>query len=245
MKSVKTFTNNTLTGGYSDRLNQLSTKISDIKRLLSYYDVFNIKEVVENKEDFVVKLNALMPNSSLVINTDPFEYAGVVYSRGDFVLKDINENFTHIESKTSGIYYPSLKQLENGNLVISYSYSGSQPIPGEKEYDLGDTTEPYSTIIFKDFSQESGQIYAYGGLVKNWDGVAIQKITESPEDLIEYIQPVFKFYLVDDQENPVEEIALEYKLELTGSEGSKKWTLYLTDDDENELLSNSIYMKVK
>jgi hypothetical protein len=52
--------------------------------------------------------------------------------------------------------------------------------------------------------------------------VAIQKITESPEDLIEYIQPVFKFYLVDDQENPVEEIALEYKLELTGSEGSKK-----------------------
>lgn len=244
MKSVKTFTNNALIGGYSDRLNQLSTKISDIKRLLSYYDVFNIKEVVENQEEFVVKLNALMPNSSLVINTDPFEYAGVVYSRGDFVLKDINENFTHIESKTSGIYYPSLKQLENGNLVVSYSYSGNQPTPGEKEYNLGEQTEPYSTIIFKGFSQESGQIYAYWGPIKDWDGVAIQKITESSEDLIEYIQPVLKFYWVDNKEDPIEEIALEYKLELTGSEGNKTWGLSLTDDEDN-FLFNNVYIKVK
>ena len=113
MKATKTFTNNELSGSYSDQLGSLNDKISNIKRLLSYYDVFNITEVVENPQEFAIKLNALTPNSSLVINADPFEYAGVIYSRGDFILKDINENISHIEAKAGGVYTPILKADEN------------------------------------------------------------------------------------------------------------------------------------
>ena len=246
MKATKTFTNNQLSGSYSDQLGSLNDKISNIKRLLSYYDVFNITEVVENPQEFAIKLNALTPNSSLVINADPFEYAGVIYSRGDFILKDINENISHIEAKAGGVYTPILNIDESGNLMVTYKYSGTQP-SGQQEYDMdnlpeGERDTPFSEITYINIPQgENAQIYSYSGLVKDWNG----KVFMNKEGNVIY--PVFKFYFPSDDNNFSEEVSLEYELIKTsypdGDSQQDKWELSFVHD--NETLKNHLYMKVK
>ena len=247
MKAIKTFTNNYLSGSYSDQLGSLNEKISNIKRLLSYYDVFNIAEVVENPQEFAIKLNALTPNSSLVINTDPFEYAGVVYSRGDFVLKDINENISHIEAKTSGVYTPILNADASGNLTVTYKYSGTQP-SGKQVYDMDNLPEkgrdtPFSEITYINLPQsDNAQIYGYSGPVKDWNGAVFMNEGKT-------IYPVFKFYFPSKDNNFCEEVSLEYELTKTSYQGGDsqkdKWELSFIDDDVDETLKNYLYMKVK
>ena len=61
---------------------------------------------VEAKEFFNAKVNALPPNSSLVINADEFSSDGVSYSRGDIILKDAYSRVVHIKSQTGGVYFP-------------------------------------------------------------------------------------------------------------------------------------------
>lgn len=241
MKSVKTFTKNSLSGNYSTQLSELNNKITNIKRLLSYYDVFNIAEVVEDPQEFAVKLNALTPNSSLVINTDPFEYAGVIYSRGDFVLKDINENISHIEAKASGVYTPILNVEENGNLVVTYKYSGEQP-SGQIEYDMSEElpserNTPYSEITYTNIPQNNNpKIYSYSGLVKDWDDDVIETEKEGSTYIV---YPVLKFYFQSSDNNFCEEVSLEYELIIQDG----KWVLNFVDD--NEILKENLYMKVK
>ena len=98
--STKTFafkaTNET---EFSTRLNELNNKIDSVKKQITYLDVYNIIDTVTDKNTFNAKVNALMNNSSLVINTTPFFVNNKLYKTGDIILKNNYGDIVHIKSQ--------------------------------------------------------------------------------------------------------------------------------------------------
>ena len=73
---------------YSTQLSDLNNEINSVKKQITYLDVYNITDTVTDKNTFNAKVNALMNNSSLVINTTPFFINDKLYNTGDIILKN-------------------------------------------------------------------------------------------------------------------------------------------------------------
>lgn len=235
---------------YKDELNRLNNELNSITKNITYLDAYNIIDSVEKPETFNAKVNALVPNSSLVINAESFTKDGVSYSRGDVILKNANSQVVHIKSQTGGVYYPSAVTVEDEKsqlYSVIYKYQGSKP---EKE-DLADKNivnivninnlqedeeipnAPFKdTIRFQGFNFTQDTNYVYG----LWEPVTtlIPKFTYNEKNIIPYI----KFYTVTGGEGnkmPNEEVIIDYKLELINDS-------YQVTPEENNL---NLWMKVK
>ena len=144
---------------YSVRLNEIYEKIHEVKRQISYFDVYNVVDVVVDKDTFSAKVAALPLNSSLVVNCDESFYNNdKLYSRGDIIFKINTGENVHIKSQTGGVYYPSRLTQDGPNFTIEYNYSASEPANGEnKIYSFKATPveeesseESSTNIIYKD-----------------------------------------------------------------------------------------------
>ena len=113
-ENIKTFKIAATASDYQERLNELDQAIANVKKNITYLDTLNIIDAVTDKKNFAAQMNALTPNSSLVINTEPFNESGVNYSRGDIILKDASDIIHHIPGQSGGLYYP--KRITQPNL---------------------------------------------------------------------------------------------------------------------------------
>jgi hypothetical protein len=105
-ENLKTFSIAKSSTHYQERLNELDQAIASVKKNITYLDTLNIIDAVTNSDNFAAQVNALTPNSSLVINTEPFDQNNENYSRGDIILKDANDRIHHIPGQSGGLYYP-------------------------------------------------------------------------------------------------------------------------------------------
>lgn len=116
-------------------LEQIDNKLHDIKKEITYWDVYNISTAVYNKEEFENKVSNLNINSSLVINTTSFNASfngkNTDFHSGDIVIRLKDGSYTHIKAANAGVYVPTITD-ENGeeidpddtttNLKITYNY---------------------------------------------------------------------------------------------------------------------------
>lgn len=217
---------------YKDELDSLNEKISEIRKNISYLDVYNIVDVCEDRQKFDAQVNALLPNSSLVINCDGFYSNNERYETGDIILKMSNGNPVHIRAQTGGIFYPSNVSVDDGNNVsITYTFSDSKPTePSSGEEEIQPSFAKKMTFNLGNINEKTN-IY---GL---WQPVADSfQAWYYDESKTQPINPYIKFYLVKGN-TPVEEICLDYTLTLEGES-------YKVEIDSN-LQTSTVYMKVK
>lgn len=209
--------------GYIDKTNKLYEKISQVSKNISYLDIYNIVDVVTDKNTLSAKISALTPNSSLVINTDPFYLNLDFYNTGDIILKNTTGEAVHISAQPGGIYFPvKIEQIEGGTTYqISYKYSQSKPDVGSSAAvnTSQEVPKPAETISFNNIkAQDVESSYVYG-IWQSMNQTDVSTLTANfpiyrftIENNEEIIQPQIQFWLVDDNKNPKEQLFVDFDL---------------------------------
>ena len=230
---------------FQTQIDNLNTKLDSVAKNLTYFDFYNIVDVTVNKNNFSAQVNALTPNTSLIINSEPFFLNNVYYNTGDIIFKSSNSNIVHIKAQTGGIYYPNKITFENNSYSIEYKYTSTQPVTGtEENVDVSTDNEEHTangaayTINFHKLTN-SNQGTIYGLWQKFTNSFPVYKKDGT------VIQPYIKFYLCDGTNNTnYEEICLDYSLTCQNENtDNPTWNIEISDSNE-EFLTN-LWMKVK
>lgn len=229
---------------FSEALTTLNNKIDAIKKNITYLDIYNIVDTVTQKERLASQINALAPNSSLIINTEPFYLNDVSYNTGDIILKNSKGETVHINAQPGGIYFPSKIIKDGENYSLKYTYDVAAPTTDnatatettEKD-EITQENKPVwnaakaKRITFEGLSGTSvSTSYIYGLWQEFGDGT-FSAYTYNDQ----IVQPYIKFYLVNNSDR--EEIVLEYTL----TEENNKWIIGGIDDS----IKSNLWIKVK
>lgn len=241
-ENIKTFKIAAKEGVYQERLNELDQAISNVKKNITYLDTLNIIDAVIDKKNFAAQINALTPNSSLVINTEPFNEGGVNYSRGDIILKDASDIIHHIPGQSGGLYYPkkiTQPDAEAMNYNIEYTFINAIPPTGVVSVAVGEEIKIEDAKQNIEFSgigggkAEDSFIYGYCGALGN--SHIIPNITQIPN-----VDPIIEFYFMDNSGSPKERVEIEYGY----AWGNNELSISFTHSTVMNILS-SLYVKVK
>ena len=219
---------------FQTQIDNLNTKLDNVAKNLTYFDFYNIVDVTVNKNNFSAQVNALTPNTSLIINSEPFFLNDVHYNTGDIIFKSSNSNIVHIKAQTGGIYYPNKITFdENSNSYsIEYKYTATQP----------NTKTSTSATVGTEIKGGAKEIIQFTGLTTHapstiyglWQPFSASFDAHVKDNIA--IQPYIKFYLYDEKKNiGPEEICLDYKLKVEND----KWKIEIDSAPTN------LWMKVK
>ena len=225
---------------FSTKLSELNDKIDSVKKQITYLDVYNISDTVTDKNTFNAKVNALMNNSSLVINTTPFFVNNKLYKTGDIILKNNYGDIVHIKSQSGGIFYPASVTKDGNNYAIKYEFSESSPSEETCTAEVNTTATLAKQITFTNLTSiDNNKNYVYGVWQKVSSKIFNIDVFKTGSTSI---QPYIKFFISSDTENGslAEEIVLDYKIEEV--EGNK-WKITI---DSNQFINNNqLWVKVK
>ena len=116
-------------------LQQIDTKLNDIKKEITYWDVYNISSAITSAEQFESKIANLEINNSTVINTTYFKrnFQGkeTEFYSGDIIIRLKDGSYQHIKAANAGVYIPTITDNDSGgetstnttNLKITYNYA--------------------------------------------------------------------------------------------------------------------------
>lgn len=238
---------------YGNALQQLHNEIINVKKEVTYFDAYNITEVVESKDAFSSQINTITNNSGVVINCQPFSHNGEIYNTGDVVLKLQDNKFAHIRAQTGGLYYPSKLEKGDNGYVLTYAYKSSAPTEESSNVNIGDEAVFAKDISFSGLSStELTNSYVYG----IWDKMTItngggcsyrfkkQKHTinkDNKETTID-VDPVFEFFFVSGEN--IEKVDTEYFLQ---SPNDTEWNVIIGDQFMGRYFTESeeVWVKVK
>lgn len=118
---------------FSQDLEFLNKRINYLRRYLTFFDIYHIKDVVTDESTFDAKVSALPVNSSLVVNAK-VQKGSEEYNRGDVVVKLNDGSVRHIRAQNVGIFYPVVKIAKDENnkdipntYSLNYIYTSQVP----------------------------------------------------------------------------------------------------------------------
>lgn len=227
-ENLKTFSIAKSNTQYQERLNELDQAIASVKKNITYLDTLNIIDAVTDKKDFAAQMNALTPNSSLVINTEPFNEGGVNYSRGDIILKDASDIIHHIPGQSGGLYYPkkiTQSDAEAMNYNIEYTFINAIPPTGVVSVAVGEEIKIEDAKQNIEFSGIGGGEAKDSRVYGNWlsSGEVVWETYKKEDDTYDYIEPMIEFYFVD--ESSMERVEIDYEIKIDSETVDKKTSL--------------------
>lgn len=174
------------------KLTILENKLDSVTRQVSFWDIYNVTQILLSDNDILTKLPKLNIGESAIVNTTRINNGQNVYSRGDLIYKNQDGDFIHIPAENKGVYVPELSYV-GSNVKLKYKYS--RDIPDTIEETLG-----YNTLT---------------GYCTDTDLLANVTTTNFVISINEVlynnqlIQPIIKFYLGNTLTSS-EEIYLDY-----------------------------------
>lgn len=236
-ENLKTFSIAKSSTQYQERLNELDQAIASVKKNITYLDTLNIIDAVTDKKNFAAQMNVLTPNSSLVINTEPFNEGGINYSRGDIILKDASDIIHHIPGQSGGLYYPkriTQPNLEEMNYNIEYEFINAIPTEESTSAEVGNEVSNAAHLIT--FSGLGGGEASDSSIYGNWS-----RLNEF--SAVSSIEPMIEFYLTNaPASDPSAQITSMERIELEYSIVNNKISVKAS---ENADTLNYIWVKVK
>ena len=169
----------------------LNSKIEASRKTVSFWDAYQIRGAIEDRDQFLGQLAAMPANSSITSSLrDPFTWTDqnnelhTIY-RGDIIIKDYMEQLHYIPSLNTGFYIPAeiypVQDTAN-TYVISYEYATSQPAEDPQ----------------LQFDNING---TWGGY--NLSGTLAPNASLSSIEVVNNVQPVVKFYTNTDNKEQV------------------------------------------
>lgn len=193
---------------FGGALQEIDKKLHDIKKEITYWDVYNISTAVYTKEEFENKVTNLNINSSLVINTTSFNAMfngkNTDFYSGDIVIRLKDGSYNHIKAANTGTYIPTITD-GNGeatnsnttNLQITYNYVTT----------VTDEQKEISATI-KTLTGTNSQMYGYSipGTYDKTQQFLFDVISDSENN--QPIIPIIKFFDAKNQEVYTDEYTL-------------------------------------
>lgn len=106
-------------------LTTLNEKLDKITRNATFWDMYNITQILLSENDMVAKIAQLNRGESAIVNANLISNGTENYYRGDILYKGLDGKIIHIPAENKGLYKPII--TTSGNAVtFSYSY-----VPGE------------------------------------------------------------------------------------------------------------------
>ena len=148
--------------GCIDALNYLNQKLEAVRKTVSFWDAYQIIDVIDNKDNVLSKLTQLPNNSSLITNVKtPFSWTNPstglsdsIYS-GDIFIKDYSGIIHLIHATNKGIYVPTeIKFVEGNSMMIEYEYAT-----------VGDNEVRIRTDEEQEFNIDADSGYNYHGVL--------------------------------------------------------------------------------
>ena len=178
-------------------------------------------------------------NSSLVINTPPFQEQGEYYNTGDILLKNNQDKIVHIAAQAGGVYYPSQLIKKDGNYDITYTYNSSAPTTDGETADDNGKVKFAKSLTFPLAIQDQTGNYIYGLWLKSENNHSFsfkietytKKIESSDETIDIKIQPQVQFWLCADDEGnqPIEQVYIDYILSEYKEKSVDYWKITLAE----------------
>lgn len=127
----------------------LNRKIEASRKTISFWDAYQIKDTIDNRDLALGQLTRLPANASIVSNLrDPFIYGGnqTVY-RGDILVKDYEEQIHLIHTLSTGFYKPVNLTPVTGSqntYQIIYQFENSQSTPVDLSLNVTEDQSGYN-----------------------------------------------------------------------------------------------------
>jgi len=103
-------------------LKQLNDKLNNVTRDVSFWDVYNITQVLQKDSDVYSKLPLLNIGEGAIVNVNYISYNSESHYRGDIAYKKSDGEIIWISAENKGVYSPTLT-LDNNNLVLNFAYT--------------------------------------------------------------------------------------------------------------------------
>ena len=207
---------------FGSALQQIDNKLHDIKKEITYWDVYNISTAVYSKEEFENKVANLNINSSLVINTTsfttPFNGKDTDFHSGDIIIRLKDGSHQHIKAANAGVYVPTITDKDGNETTenttdfkITYNYEKT-------------VTDNQKIATIKTLTGTKSKMYGYSLVIDNTDedkkynsSKPFRFKIEADEDTGILITPVIKFF-----DNKKQEVYTdEYTLTIDNNDNSK------------------------
>lgn len=203
-------------------LQQIDNKLNEVKKEITYWDVYNISSAITSAEQFESKIANLEINNSTVINTTYFKrnFQGKVtdFYSGDIIIRLKDGSYQHIKAANAGVYVPTIIDNDTGketninttNLKITYNYErtiteSQKVIPATIKSLDGKNSKMYGYSIPGTYNKEQPFLFPIiSSEQETVNGVQIQSFP---------IIPVLKFF----DDNNQEVYTDEYTLSSSGS----------------------------
>ena len=197
---------------FGSALQQIDNKFHDIKKEITYWDVYNISTAVYSKEEFENKVANLNVNSSLVINTTSFNATfngkDTDFHSGDIIIRLKDGSDQHIKAANAGVYAPKLERnATSDQLKITYEYKTTVPEGDTKEETIetltGTNSQMYGYSIPGTYKSQTNQFSFNIVYQKKYDDSG-SLVNDTTKPII----PVLKFFNKDNQEVYTDEYTL-------------------------------------
>ena len=114
-----------------ENINYLYKKMEQCTRNVTYFDLYKFSTIIEDSSQLQAQVNALLPYTSAIINTNIETSDGMRYAPGDIIIKNNDGSSNIIRAQRGGIFYPSSitrKKGENYTYNIEFSYKSFEPV---------------------------------------------------------------------------------------------------------------------
>lgn len=162
-------------------LNGIQVDINNLHRELTYWDLYKINYVIDDVNKASSIVNNLAPGQAAVIGFDKSSIVdGEKRSRGDIVIKLINDQLFWIPSKSSGVYQPTRYEKDVSDNVWKFIYTyTNNAIPDGDIQKLVASSENKPTI--------------YGNVFEITNETEV-RFEVFDDDADHYIRPIIRFY---------------------------------------------------
>ena len=192
-------------------INYLYSKVEQVSKNLTFWDLYKISSVVTDKKDLQSISNALLPFTSAIINTPSAFVDGDTYAVGDIIVKNQDGTVEHIRAERGGIFFPQkiTKGTNNYNYTIEFTLKSNEPEqvieplviddldPNKKPTGTWDASSEYkSKIQFKDLIVGAGAS-PYNIVYITFSDMSFLKAKDNENN---DIQPIVKGYSSNGEE---------------------------------------------
>ena len=199
-------------------LTEINKKLNDITRDVSFWDVYNVTQVLLNDNDLTSKLALLNIGEAAIVNANVLNNGAENHYRGDVAYRKADGELIWIDAENKGIYKPSVTYDDNDDMLkVTYSYQSNTPSEEWTETVTMDAEQQQGYSIDRCTDAFSGS----GPYTSTFNGIATNT---------GLLKPLVKFFIFEN--NAYEEIYPDYSWTYTSTT--------VTNEDNSTSIAYSI-----
>lgn len=175
----------------------LNAKLTAVTRDVSVYDFYNITTIIQDINEYDIKVNNLLPGQSAIVGAESITTSEGVLTRGDIVFKLQDYSLQIVKGVRGGVFYPSkIEQPDENvaNYILTFTNTSVTPADGATELRVGgaELLTPMKEIDIKGLAI-TGNTHYYNAIKTNNNGqINFDRISQSA--------PVIKWYTSNNEE---------------------------------------------